>query len=81
MSQKKASFEEAVARMNDIIRTLERGDAPLEASIKLFEEGAKLAGHCETLLKKAEQRVTKLMRTEDGVTEQPFEESTKESDL
>ncbi len=57
--------------MNEIIRVLERGDTPLDESIKLFEEGAKLAAHCETLLKKAEQRVTKLSGSENG--EQPEE--------
>lgn len=73
MAEKKPGFEEAVARMNEIIRALERGDTPLEDSIKLFEEGAKLAGHCETLLQKAEQRVTKLSKTGDTMEEQPFE--------
>ncbi|MDR1669154.1 MAG: exodeoxyribonuclease VII small subunit [Oscillospiraceae bacterium] len=74
MAEKKKSFEEAVTRINEILRALERGDTPLEDSIKLFEEGAKLAGHCETLLQKAEQRVTKLVKTQDNtVEEQPFD--------
>ncbi len=76
MAAKKQSFEEAVTRINEIIRALERGDTPLEDSIKLFEEGAKLAGTCETLLQKAEQRVTKLTKTpENTVEEQPFEQT------
>jgi exodeoxyribonuclease VII small subunit len=74
LAEKKKSFEEAVTRINEILRALERGDTPLEDSIKLFEEGAKLAGHCETLLQKAEQRVTKLVKTQDNtVEEQPFD--------
>jgi exodeoxyribonuclease VII small subunit len=73
MAEKKPDFEQSVTRMNEIIRTLERGDTPLADSIKLFEEGAKLAGHCETLLEKAEQRVVKLVKTGDTVEEQPFE--------
>jgi exodeoxyribonuclease VII small subunit len=77
MAEKKtgtpASFEQSVTRMNEIIRRLEQGDTPLADSIKLFEEGAKLAGHCEDLLQKAEQRVTKLVKTGEKVEEQPFE--------
>ncbi|MDR0325616.1 MAG: exodeoxyribonuclease VII small subunit [Oscillospiraceae bacterium] len=73
MAEKKPDFEQSVNRLNEIIRALERGDTPLEDSIKLFEEGAKLAGHCETLLRKAEQRVSKLVKTGDTVIEEPFE--------
>ncbi|MCL2003348.1 MAG: exodeoxyribonuclease VII small subunit [Oscillospiraceae bacterium] len=73
MPEKKPDFEQSVIRMSEIIRALERGDTPLADSIKLFEEGAKLAGHCEALLEKAEQRVTKLVKTGDSVEEQPFE--------
>ena len=74
MAEKKPDFEQSVARLHEIIRALERGDTPLEESIKLFEEGAKLAGHCEGLLQKAEQRVTKLVKTGDTVEEQQFEQ-------
>ncbi|MCL1807043.1 MAG: exodeoxyribonuclease VII small subunit [Oscillospiraceae bacterium] len=73
MAEKKLDFEQSVNRLNEIIRDLERGDTPLEDSIKLFEEGAKLAGHCQTLLQKAEQRVTKLVKTADQVEEVTFE--------
>ena len=73
MAEKKPGFEQSVNRLNEIIRAMERGDTPLEESIKLFEEGAKLAGHCETLLQKAEQRVNKLVKAGDTVIEEPFE--------
>jgi exodeoxyribonuclease VII small subunit len=75
VSQKKVKpdFEHSVNRMNEIIRALERGETPLEDSIKLFEEGAKLAGHCQTLLAKAEQRVTKLVKNGEAVEEEAFE--------
>jgi exodeoxyribonuclease VII small subunit len=73
MADKKPDFEQSVTRMGEIIRQLERGETPLADSIKLFEEGAGLAGHCESLLRKAEQRVTKLVKTGDTVEEQPFE--------
>ena len=38
----KISFEKAVARLDEIVKLLEKGDAPLEQSLELFEEGAKL---------------------------------------
>jgi exodeoxyribonuclease VII small subunit len=71
--QKKPDFEQSVTRMNEIIHALERGETPLEDSIKLFEEGAKLAGHCQSLLTKAEQRVTKLVKNGEAVEEDEFE--------
>jgi exodeoxyribonuclease VII small subunit len=73
MAERKPDFEGSVNRMNEIIRALERGDTPLEDSIKLFEEGAKLAGHCQSLLVKAEQRVTKLVKNGETMGEEAFE--------
>lgn len=73
MSKAKPNFEDSVTRLNEIIRALERGDTPLEDSIKLFEEGAKLAGHCQSLLTKAEQRVTKLVKNGETMEEEEFE--------
>lgn len=65
MAEKKPSFEQAVARLEEIVDLLERGEAPLEQSLALFEEGTKLMKQCTGLLDKAEQRVTKLMGTEE----------------
>ena len=58
-------FEEAVARLSEIVTALERGDTALNESIKLFEEGARLTGHCQKLLKQAEQKVEKLTQAEE----------------
>jgi exodeoxyribonuclease VII small subunit len=72
--RKKLQFEQAMARLEEIVNTLERGDAPLEESLSLFEEGAKLMKQCSDLLDKAEQKVTKLTVTVDGeLAELPFE--------
>ena len=71
MAEKKKTFEEAMARLDEIVGLLERGDAPLEESLKLFEEGTGLMKQCSTLLDKAEQKVTKLTAGADG---QPVEE-------
>ncbi|MCL2030965.1 MAG: exodeoxyribonuclease VII small subunit [Oscillospiraceae bacterium] len=74
MSEKKTkktgySFEEDIERLDEIVSALERGEAPLEESLKLYEEGARLAVRCETALKQAEQRVLKLAKTPEGTIE------------
>ena len=70
MAVKKPSFEQAMGRLEEIVGLLERGECGLDQSLKLFEEGAKLAGQCEQLLDQAEQKVNLLLA--DG-REVPFE--------
>lgn len=73
---KKLSFEEAMARLEEIITAMERGEAPLEESLAQFEEGTKLLKQCTTMLEQAEQKVTKLTRSQDGSPrETPFGEA------
>lgn len=57
MADKKKSFEDALKRLNEVVRHLEDGDLPLEDSLALFEEGAGLVKLCNELLASAEQRV------------------------
>lgn len=74
MAEKKLSFEQAMLRLEEIVNAMERGEAPLEESLALFAEGAKLLKQCTALLDKAEQQVTKLTRGADGAPkEAPFE--------
>ena len=74
MAVKKMSFEEKLARLEEIVALLEKGDAALAASLSLFEEGTKLANACTAELDKAEQQVVKLMKGPDGApVELPFE--------
>ena len=47
------SFEAALARLEEIVRTLEKGEAPLDQSIILYQEGDRLKRHCEARLKDA----------------------------
>lgn len=61
MNEKNAAFEQNMARLEQIVRTLERGDAPLEESLKLFEEGTGLIRSCGALLDAAELQVKKVM--------------------
>lgn len=78
MSRKSGSFEESMNRLDEIVKALEAGDVPLEESIKLFEEGTKLAAKCGTLLDEAELKVTKLMAGPDGT---PVEEEVTDEQL
>lgn len=60
------SFESALKELEDIVRQLESGDAPLERSIELYERGTKLKARCEALLKAAEAKVEKITLSSDG---------------
>ena len=74
MAAKKLSFEEKLSRLEEIVAALEKGDAPLADSLRLFEEGTKLVGECTKELDRAEQKVVRLMKGPDGApVELPFE--------
>ena len=72
-TKKKLTFEQSMARLEEIVSQLEKGDAPLEQAMALFEEGARLLRGCTKQLDEAEQKVTLLTAGEDGSpVEQPF---------
>jgi exodeoxyribonuclease VII small subunit len=61
------SFEDAVKRLSEIVQTLERGDLPLEDSLRLFEEGVRLSRASQEKLDGAQKRVEELLGFErDG---------------
>lgn len=66
MNKKNATFEENMARLEQIVRSMEKGDVPLEESLKLFQEGTALVKECGKLLDEAEQQVTKIVTQADG---------------
>jgi len=72
-----ASFEDAIARLAQIVERLEEGDLTLEESVQLFEEGVKLSRQSQERLDRAQKRVDKLLRVdEEGKTKtEPFETS------
>ena len=73
MAEKKMSFEQSVDRLQEIVAALEKGDAPLADSLKLFEEGTMLVSSCTAMLEQAEQKVVKLVKSADETpTEEPF---------
>ncbi len=78
MSKKSVTFEESMTRLDEIVKALEAGDVPLEESMKLFEEGTKLAAKCAALLDTAELKVSKLMAGPDGT---PVEEVVSDDQL
>jgi len=61
------SFEEQIARLEQIVSQLERGDVKLADSLALFEEGTKLAASCNTMLDQAEQKVNLLLANDEEV--------------
>lgn len=73
MSKENKTFEEAVARLEEIVRSMEEGRLSLDDSLKAFEEGISLVRLCNGKLDSAEQRVRILLSGESGgLTEQPF---------
>ena len=66
MAKQEKTFEESIARLEEIVSALEKGDAKLADSLKLFEEGTRLAGACGKMLDEAEQKVVKLSMGVDG---------------
>ena len=73
MAEKK--FEAALARLEEIVTELESGELGLEQSLKLFEEGVKLARVCNARLEEAERKVEVLLKDKNGkMTAKPFEE-------
>ncbi len=63
---KEPGFEEAIARLEQIVKQLEDGDRPLEESLRLFEEGIRLTRMCAARLDEAQRRIDLLTRGEQG---------------
>lgn len=59
-------FEDALARLENIVTELERGELPLDESLKIFEEGIKLSKTCLKILDDAERKVEILVQDKDG---------------
>ena len=72
MSKKKKTFEESMIRLEQIVRSMERGDVALEESLKLFQEGTELVRSCQKLLDDAQMQVKMIMTAPDG---SPVEEA------
>ena len=66
MNQQNMTFEASMVRLEQIVRIMERGDAPLEESLKLFQEGTELVRVCGKLLDDAQLQVSKVLTAADG---------------
>lgn len=71
MANQSKSFEENMKRLETIVRSMERGDVPLEESLKLFQEGVELVRSCGKLLDDAQLQVKTITAASDG---KPMEE-------
>lgn len=59
-------FEQAMARLEAIVGELEKGDLPLDESLKIFEEGIRLSKNCLKILEDAEHKVEVLVQDNNG---------------
>ena len=67
------NFEESLKQLEAIVAQMERGEVSLEESVKLFEEGAKLAERCKQQLAEAESKVDILLKQRNGAMKrEPF---------
>ena len=72
-----AKFEDCLQRLEKIVRELEKGDAPLEKSLTLFEEGMQLSTACRKELEEAEGKVEILLKKNGKLQAEPFEPQTE----
>lgn len=77
MNEKNMTFEASMQRLEQIVRAMERGDVPLDESLKLFQEGTELVRFCGKLLDEAQLQVQKVIKSADGTP--VMEEFTDES--
>jgi exodeoxyribonuclease VII small subunit len=59
-------FEQAMARLEAIVVELEKGDLPLDESLKIFEEGIRLSKNCLKVLEEAERKIEVLVQDKNG---------------
>ena len=66
MNEKNTTFEANMQRLEQIVRSMEKGDVALDESLKLFQEGTELVKSCAKMLDEAELQVKKVMTAPDG---------------
>ncbi|KOY79261.1 exodeoxyribonuclease VII small subunit [Apilactobacillus kunkeei] len=72
----KASFEDNMNKLEQIVSELEQGDIPLEKALSEFQKGVKLSGELQSTLKNAEKTLAKEMTDDDS--EVPFEKESED---
>lgn len=73
-------FEKKLNRLEEIVTKMERGDLPLEDSLKMFEEGIQLSRDCHKQLDQAEQKVQILLEIDESgeAKTQPFDDDSED---
>ncbi len=66
------SFETAIKQLDEIVRSLENGDIPLDEALALFEKGVKLTEICTAKLNAAEKQIKLLVKDGDGMKKEDF---------
>jgi exodeoxyribonuclease VII small subunit len=70
------SFEDALKALEEVVRRLESGEAPLDESIALYTRGDALRAHCQTRLDAAQARIEAVVADRDGaLATRPFDEA------
>lgn len=69
----KEKFEDALEKLEDIVRKMESGDIPLDEALKSFEEGIKLIRFCSAKLEETERRVEMLLGKENSLQTKHFQ--------
>lgn len=82
MAEEKIKFEKALENLEGIVANLEGGELELEKSLKMFEDGIKMAKICQSHLSTAEKKIEKLVTDKKGepATEPIEEDSSSEQD-
>jgi exodeoxyribonuclease VII small subunit len=66
MTEQNATFEAALKQLEEIVQRLEKGELPLEESLKLYEDGIRLSRYCHAKLEEAEGKIELLMKDARG---------------
>lgn len=75
------NFEQSLVDLEKIVKELETGDLPLEKALKRFEEGMTLSKRCGQILDETEQKVSQLIKDNEGlISEQVFESDEPDAD-
>jgi exodeoxyribonuclease VII small subunit len=69
----KLSFEDALAKLEGIVESMEEGEVPLADLLAKFEEGNRLLKQCQERLENAELKIEQLRKERDGVAFGKFE--------
>jgi len=68
-------FEKSLSELESLVASLEKGDLPLEETLKQFERGIELTRNCQQALKSAEQRVEILLANDETEKSEPYGEA------